>query len=87
MPVLAPQENLMIKPTKLESTKRKVVTEISKKMAEGNTNTLLAEADSLSSYSRKRSAMSFETPKNPNKKITHQVMKTSCGHMKMLNSC
>ena len=78
MPVLAPQENLIIKPTKLErkktdrDTKRKVVTEISKKMAEGNTITLLAEADSLSSYSRKRLAMSFETPKNPNKKIkTH----------------
>lgn len=74
MPALAPQENLITKQTKLQKkkvdrdVKRKVVTEVSDKMAERNTITLLAEADSLSSYSRKRLAMSFETPKQTNKR-------------------
>ena len=74
IPKLAPSENLTSKQTKSErkktdrNNKRKVVAEINEKIGESTTITMLAEAESLGSYTRKRMSMSFGTPQVPNKR-------------------
>ena len=72
---LAPEANLTKKKTKLEqkqqnrNSKRKFVNHINQQLSENATLTVLAEAESMQAYRRKRNAMSFETPTAPSKKI------------------
>ena len=70
---LAPEANLTKKKTKLElkqqnrKTKRKIANHINQQLSENTTLTVLAEAESMQAYRRKRNAMSFEVPTTPNK--------------------
>ena len=74
IPKLAPEENLTKKQTKVEKKKhdriqkRTTVKKINEHFKEGLALTLLAEAESMQSYTRKRFAMSFTRPEEPNKK-------------------
>lgn len=76
IPNLAPKENLVLKETKSErknrsrTMKRQLVQEITKKIGESTTITILAEGESMGSYSRKRMAMSFERPRTAVKRHT-----------------
>ena len=47
---------------------REIVEQVSKHLKENITMTILAEAESLSSYRRKRLALRFEKPDQPSKK-------------------
>ena len=72
---LDPEANLIKKKTKLEqkqhnrNNKRKIVNHINQQLSENATLTVLAEAESMQAYRRKRNAMSLETPTAPSKRI------------------
>lgn len=74
LPKLAPHLHLTTKTTKIEkkrkdrNLKRKISKCISEQLGESATITVLAEAESMSAYSRKRLAMSFEKPETPSKR-------------------
>ena len=75
IPNIFPEGNLTAKKTKVEkkregrNAKRMLVKHINSQLAENMTMTVLAEADSLASYNRKRHSMSFEKPDTPAKKV------------------
>lgn len=58
------------------SKKRKIVNEINDHFSK-NTTSVLAEVESMSSYSRKRSALSYEQPTTPKCKKTHTPKDTN----------
>ncbi len=74
LPAMVPQAKLTHKKTKVERKredrirKRNIVENNNHQLSENITLTVLAEAESLSSYNRKRHAMSFERPDTPSKK-------------------
>ncbi len=74
LPAMVPQANLTHKKTKIERKredrirKRNIVVNINRQLSENITLNVLAEAESLSSYNRKRHAMSFKRPETPPKK-------------------
>ena len=71
---MAPGSNLMKKPTKAEkkrkdrSQKRVIVQQINREFSETVPLTVLAEAESMQTYKRKRFAMSFDKPTIPPKR-------------------
>ena len=75
LPRLAPETNLTNKRTRVErkqedrKMKRKITSHINQQLGENATLTVLAEAESLQAYRRKRFAMSFEKPTTPTKRI------------------
>ena len=70
----APEEDLTYKMSRVEKKeknrdqKRQIVKQITQHLKENKTMTLLAEAESTSSYRRKRLALCFEKPDQPSKK-------------------
>ena len=74
LPRNAPEENLTRKLSRSEkkkqdrNKKRAIVQQISQHMKENTAMSVLAEAQSLSSYNRKRLALGFEKPSEPSKK-------------------
>ena len=74
LPRNAPQENLTKKLSAMEKKrqdrklKRHIVHQVNEHMKENTAMTVLAEAESLSSYSQKRMALCFEKPSEPSKK-------------------
>ncbi len=77
LPKMAPQASLTPKKTKIQQKrqgriqKRKIVDHINERLKEDLTLTVLAEAESMQAYNRKRLAMSFELPSQPNKPKSH----------------
>lgn len=74
LPTNAPEENITKKLSRSEkkkrdrNQKRAIVQQISQHMKENMAMSVLAEAQSLSSYNRKRLALGFEKPSEPSKK-------------------
>ena len=77
IPRMLPECNLVRKKCKVEKTeedrrrKRKIVSDINNQLAQNATMTVLAEAESLASYSRKRLALSFQKPSIPQPLKSH----------------
>lgn len=77
VPNILPECNLVQKKTKLELKKkdrvqkRKIIRHINDHFAKTTTMSVLAEAESLASYGRKRLALSYETPTPPQKPKSH----------------
>jgi hypothetical protein len=65
---LANKISITEKKKKDRNQKRQIVKQISQHLKENTTMTVLAEAESTSSYRRKRLALCFEKPGQPNKK-------------------
>ena len=53
------------------SQKRKIVSEINDHFSKNATMSVLAEAESMASYSRKRLALSYERPTTPKRRKSH----------------
>ena len=59
------------------SQKRKIVKEINDHFSKNTTITVLAEAESMASYSRKRLALSYEQPSTPKRRKSHSPRETN----------
>ena len=77
IPRLVPECDLVNKKPKAEKheddrrRKRKIVSNINNQLAQNATMTVLAEAESLASYGRKRLALSYQKPSTPQPSKSH----------------
>ena len=85
IPKIFPESNLTTKESRLKKKqkdriqKRKIVEQVNKQLAKNATMTVLAEAESLSSYKRKRLPYSFDEPTPPKRFKSHSPNQENLG--------